>query len=76
MRDFIHIRQSNFADTMTSPNENIFPRYWPFARDDRWTKASDPQLWYFLWFTIGQTVDQTTKTPVIWDAIELIMMTL
>ena len=37
----------------------------------RWiplTKASDAELWYFPWSTPEQTVEQTIKTPVIWDA--------
>ena len=43
----------------------------------RWiplTKASDAELWCFLWSTPQQTVEQTIKMPVIWDAIALIMM--
>ena len=53
-----------------------FPRYWPFVRgttDHRWiplTKASDAELWYFLWSAFEQTVEQTIETPVIRDAIE------
>ena len=34
-------------------------------------KASDAELWCFLWSE--QTVEQTTETPVIWDAIVFIM---
>ena len=37
------------------------------------TKASDADLWYFLWSTPELTVEQTIETPVIWDAITLIM---
>ena len=33
------------------------------------TKASDAELWRFLWFAPEQTVEQTIETPVIWDAI-------
>ena len=40
------------------------------------TKASDAELWCFLWSAPEQTVEQTIKTPVIWDAIALIMMPL
>ena len=43
---------------------------------DRWiplTKASDAELWYFLWSAPEQTLKQTIETPVIWDAMELIM---
>ena len=45
-----------------------FPRYWPFVRGihrSRWTphtKASDAELWCFLWSAL-----------VIWDAIVVIM---
>ena len=30
-------------------------------------------LWYFLWSAPEQTVVQALETPVIWDAIALIM---
>ena len=43
---------------------------------DRWiphTKASDAELWCFLRPALQQTVEQTIDTPVIWDAIALIM---
>ena len=59
-----------------------FPRYWPFVREPtghRWipmTKASDVELWYFLWSAREQTFEQTIDTPVIWDAIPLIMTSL
>ena len=40
---------------------NHFPRYWPFVRGiHRWvplTKASDAELWCFLWIAPGQTVE-------------------
>ena len=54
------------------------PRYWPFVWGDstghRWiplTKASDAELWCFLWSAPEQTVEQTIGTPVT-----LIMMSL
>ena len=40
---------------VTSSNEYFFPRYWPCKREftgPRWislTKASDAELWRFLW---------------------------
>ena len=40
------------------------------------SKASVAELWRFLWSAPEQTVEQTNKTPVIWDAIALIMMSL
>ena len=39
---------------------------------DRWipiTKASDAELWCFLWSAHEQTVEQTIKKPVIWGVI-------
>ena len=46
---------------------------------DRWiprTKASDAELWCFLWFPPEPTVGQAMDTPVIWDAIALIITSL
>ena len=40
------------------------------------TEASDMGLWYFLWSVLEQMVEQTIKTPVVWDAIVLIMTSL
>ena len=67
---------------MTSSDGNIFrvtgPLWWEFT-GHRWiplTKASDMELWYFLWSAPEQTVEQTMETPVIWDAISLIMTSL
>ena len=59
-----------------------FPRYWPIVRGihrssvDSVYKASDAELWYFLPSAPDQTVEQTIETPVIWDAIALIMTSL
>ena len=39
-------------------------------------RASDAALWCFLWSAPEQTVEQTTETLLIWDAIALIMMSL
>ena len=42
----------------------------------RWiplTRATDAELWCLLWSATEQTVEQTIETPVIWDAIALIM---
>ena len=42
----------------------------------RWiplTKASDAELWYFLWSALEQTTALTIETPVICDVIALIM---
>ena len=46
---------------------------------DRWiplTKASDAGLWYFLGSAPGQTVEYIIDTPVIWDAMPLILTSL
>ena len=57
-------------------------RYWPSVRESigHWwiplTKASDAELWRFLWSAFEQTVEQTIGTPVIWDAIAFIMTSL
>ena len=56
-----------------------FPRYWPFVRGIHrhrripLTKDSDAELWCFRWSATKQTVEQTFETPMIWDAIVLIM---
>ena len=42
----------------------------------RWiprTKASDGKLWCFLWSAGEPTVGQTMETPMIWNAIALIL---
>ena len=39
------------------------------------TKASDAELWCFLWSALEQTVE-TIETPVILDALALIMSSL
>ena len=43
---------------------------------NRLTKASDAEPWCFLWSAPEQTVKQTLKTPVIWNAIAPIMTSL
>ena len=40
------------------------------------TKASDAELLCFLWSVLEQTVEQTIDTPLIWDAIVLIITSL
>ena len=52
-----------------------FPRYWLFVRgttSDRWiplTKASDAELWCFLWSRLSKQ----SRHRMIWDSITLIM---
>ena len=63
-------------------NGNIFRvtgPLWGESTGHRWiplTKASDAGLWCFLWSAPKQTLEQTTKTPIIWDPIALIMTSL
>ena len=49
-----------------------FLRYWwiPHA------KASDAELWCFLWSAPGRTVEPRMETLVIWDAIGLLITSL
>ena len=67
---------------MTSSNGNIFRVTVPLCAEftgHRWiplTKASDAELWCFLWSSPEQTAVQTIETPVIWDAIALIITSL
>ena len=39
-------------------------------------KASDAELWFYLWSEPEQTAEQTFEAPIIWDAIALSMMSL
>ena len=61
---------------MTSSNGNIFRVTGPLCGEftgDRWnplTKASDTELWCFIWSVPKQTVERL----MIWDAMALIMM--
>ena len=47
-----------------------FPRYWSFVR------GIHAELWCFIWSVPEQIVEQTIETPVVWDAITLIMTSL
>ena len=64
---------------MTSWNGTLFRVAGPLWAEftvHRWislTKASDAELWYFLWCTPEQMFQQTIETPVIWDATALIV---
>ena len=70
------------CDMMTSWNGNIF-RFTGLLCGEfighRWiprSKASDTELWFFIWSAPAQTVQQAMETPVMWDAIALIMTSL
>ena len=57
---------------------SLLPFFWDFT-GHRWftlIKASDAELSCFLSTAPEQMFEQTIKTPVIWDAIPLIMMSL
>ena len=64
---------------MTSSNGNIFciaGLLWGESTGHQWiplAKASDAELWCFLWSVPEQTIEKTIEMPVIWDAIMLIM---
>ena len=40
------------------------------------TKASEAELWCFIWSAPEQAAKQTLETLVIWDAISLIVTSL
>ena len=67
---------------IASSNWSIFRvtgALWGESTGHRWiplTKASNAALWCFLWFAPEQTAEQPIETPVIWDAIALIMTSL
>ena len=62
---------------MMSSNESISCITGPLWRESaaHWwiplTKASDVELWCFLWSGPEQMFEQIIETPVIWDAIEM-----
>ena len=75
---FANVRKE-FGDTLCNRNRM---RQWTrhlsqiVPHGHRWiplAKASNTELWYFLWFAPEQTVEQTIETLVIWGAIALIM---
>ena len=76
--DFIE----HILNMMRSSNGNSFRVTGPLWGEStgHWriplTKASDVELWCFLWSAPEQTVEQTIETLVIWDAITLIMTSL
>ena len=67
---------------MTSSNKNIVRVTGTLCGEftgHRWiplTKASCAELWCFFLSVPEPTVEQTSETPVIWDAIALIMASL
>ena len=75
----ITVRQHSHDDVIKWKH---FPRHWPFARGihrSSWiprTKASDAELWCFLWSAPEYLVGYAIVRRVIWDAIALIMTSL
>ena len=75
-------RTSQAPNIVTSSSGNMFRvtgPLWGEFTGHRWTsrtKASDTELWCFLWSAPEQTFEYTIETPVIWDSIVLIMMSL
>ena len=67
---------------MTSSNQDIFRitgSLWGESTGHQWiplTQASDSELWCFLLSAPEQMVEQTIETPLIWDAIALIVTSL
>ena len=55
---------------------NIFRVTDPLCGELPLTKASDTELWCFLWSAPERTIEQAIETPVIRDAITLIMTSL
>ena len=71
-----------YHDDVIKSNGNIF-RVTGYLcgefTDHRWiprTKASDAELWCFLWSAHEWTIEKTIVRLVIWDAIVLIMTSL
>ena len=79
MNRYIQYRISDDISVMASSNENIYGVTGPLCGElngHRWissTKASDAELWCFLWSVPEPTVEQKMETPVTWDAIAFIM---
>ena len=53
-------------------------RYWSFVRGIHRSPVDSPHKgqWHELWCFFRSASEQTVETPVIWDAIELIMTSL
>ena len=73
----------SFKTTLVSWWRNRMERflhYWPFAKGFKRSPVGSPHKdqWrgalIFLWYSPEQTVEETIETPVIWDAIAIIMM--
>ena len=80
MCDVITNPYPNFHDDVTKGKYfRVTGPLWGESTGHWWiplTKASDVELWYFLWYVQEQSIEQTIETPVILDAIALIMTSL
>ena len=76
------LEETAYQTMMTSLNGNIFRVTGSLCEEStghRWipvTKASDAELWCFLWSPPEQTAEQTIEMSVMWDAITFIMTSL
>ena len=67
------------SSILTKMTRRVTGPLWGEFTGHRWIpflKASDAARWRLLWTAPEQTVKQTIKTPMIWDAIALIMTSL
>ena len=66
----LHLALAFHDDVIKWKQFRVSGHLWGEFTGHRWfplTKASDAELWRFLWSAPEQTVEQTIKTPVIWD---------
>ena len=75
-----HVGPMNFVIWVSYPTRllelwasmsNCTDPLWREYTGDQWiplTKASDSELWCFLWSAHEQMIDQIIETSVIWDA--------
>ena len=77
--DYYHVVAINFVmhdDVIKWKHFRVTGPLWGESADHLWiplTKASDAELWYFLWSAPEQTAEQTIEMSEIWDVIALIM---
>ena len=73
------IYQAFHDDVIKWKHFHVTGLLWRKYTGHRWipiTKASNAELWRFLWSVLEQTIEQTSETPVIWDDIAPIMTSL
>ena len=75
----VNYRHFNHDDVIQWKHLRVTGHLWGESTGHRWipvTKASDAELWCFLWSSPEQTTEQAVETPVIWDAKALIVTSL